>query len=179
MHVILTGDRRIGKSTLCRKIAEAVQRAGFRVGGVWTETIAHGDERTLMAHDLGSGESVMLATTVGDGPGQRQGPFLFNPEGLFRGIRAIGGGMDADLLVVDEIGPLELRRQGFFPVLHTIGHAGHSLLVIREDLIDVALVTLRLRHSFDVIPVLPEHRDELAERLADRFVRALRASAPS
>lgn len=173
MHVILTGERQVGKSTLCRKIARAVEKGGFSVGGVWTETIAHGDERTLMVHNLAGGDAVLLATTVGAGPGPRQGPYHFSREGIFLGIRAIGSGLSADLLVIDEIGPLEMRQQGFFPILHTVGRAAHTLLVIRRSLIDEALVRLRLGHDFEVIPVLPAHRDELADRLAQRFVEAV------
>jgi nucleoside-triphosphatase len=173
MHVILTGTRQVGKSTVCRKIATALQDAGHRVGGVWTETIVHGGERTLMAHDLGKGEQVLLASTAQPGSGVRQGPFIFAPEGLFAAIRAIGNGMTSDLLVIDEIGPLEMRGQGFAPVLHTVGRAAHTLLVIRTELLDTALVRLRLGHDFEVIEVVPAHRDELAERLATRLGDAI------
>ncbi|MDP8223507.1 MAG: nucleoside-triphosphatase [Candidatus Lernaella stagnicola] len=173
MHVILTGKRQVGKSTMCRRITEAVKKEGHSVGGVWTETIMHAEERTLMVHNLDGGESTLLASTARQGPGPKQGNFVFSYEGIFAGIRAIGNAMKHDLLAVDEIGPLEMRRQGFFPVLHTISRARHSLLVIREELIDAALVQLRLGHDFEVIPVVPEYRDELLERLAPRFLDAL------
>ncbi len=172
MHVILTGERQVGKSTLCRKIADTLKTEGFHVGGVWTETIVHGRERTLMAHDLGTGSAILLAGTAAEGTGPKQGPYTFTHEGIFAGIRAIGNGMKADLLVVDEIGPLEMRQQGFFPVLHTISRTRHSLLVIRPGLLDDALIRLRLGHDFEVIPVVPAHRDELCEYLTARFIDA-------
>ena len=100
MHVILTGKRQVGKSTMCRRITEAVKKEGHSVGGVWTETIMHAEERTLMVHNLDGGESTLLASTARQGPGPKQGNFVFSYEGIFAGIRAIGNAMKHDLLPV-------------------------------------------------------------------------------
>jgi len=173
MHVILSGTRQTGKSTLCRRLAEHLTEQGFKVGGIWTETVVEGEETTLLVHDLNTGAEITLAGTHLPESGIAQGPYHFTKEGVFKAMRAIGNGMGADLMVVDEIGPLEVRMRGFFPVLNLINRAAHSLLVIRPQLVEDVLQLLRLRHSYRIVPVSPESREAAFADLAAGFTAAL------
>lgn len=177
MHVILSGSQRSGKSTLCRRLAEHLAAQGFKVGGIWTETVIDGEVTTLLVHDLNTGAEITLAGTDLPESGIAQGPYHFTKEGVFKAMRAIGNGMGADLMVVDEIGPLEVRMRGFYPVLNLINRAAHSLLVIRPQLIDDVLALLRLRHSYRIVTVTPESRETVFTDLAAEFVSALSESS--
>ena len=66
------------------------------------------------------------------------------------------------VVIVDEIGPLELEQgAGLAPVLPLLAGAGHLLLVVRPSLADLveALVPV---HRRTFIVVTPEHRASLA-----------------
>ncbi|NLH49190.1 MAG: AAA family ATPase [Myxococcales bacterium] len=174
MHIILTGHRRVGKTTLCRRLTDELRRVGYRIGGVLTETQADEKGRTLVVHDLAAGSSAPLASTLWGGPGQTQGPFTFSDDALYKAIKAIGLGMSADLLVIDEIGPLEMKRQGFFPILHIVRRSRNSLLVVRPELAEQAKAWLRLGDDCETVVVTYENREQLFPDLLNRLNLALK-----
>ncbi len=80
------------------------------------------------AMDVGSGERWPLARTDQDLGGPRVGPYSFDPAALARALRVLRRACPeqsrrvatagCDLLIVDEIGPLELEQgKGFAPIL--------------------------------------------------------------
>jgi nucleoside-triphosphatase THEP1 len=168
--VILTGDREVGKTTVCRRLAERLHTEGLRVGGVLTDTTHVGADRTLVVHDLGDDQRSVLASTGPLAKGLKHGAFTFSPEGIYRGIKAIGRGMSADLLIVDEIGPFEMSDGGFFPVLHVIRKAARSLLVIRPSLIERAAAKLGLDDDHEVVMLTAETRDQVLDHLGEIFL---------
>jgi nucleoside-triphosphatase len=174
VRLILTGERQAGKSTLCRRLAESLRGEGFTVGGVWTETQKTNNQTELILHDVSTDAAVTLASSAWEPQGgPRQGRFQFSWEGIYAGIKSIGRGMNADLLIVDEIGPLELQGQGFFPVLHTLRRAHHCLLVVRPELVDQARHFLVLRDDYQTVTVLPENREQLVTELHERYAEAM------
>lgn len=71
------------------------------------------------------------------------GPFGFDSSGIRFGSEALS--LDAvaqrDVVIVDEIGPLELQGGGWAPALHSLltSYAGHLLLVVRPDILQQVL----------------------------------------
>ena len=170
MRVILTGLSDSGKSTVCRRLIERAREAGVRVGGVLTEKTASGKERTLHVRDLNDNTVILLARTNWNQTGPQHGAFTFSNEGIFLGIKAIGRGVSADLLIVDEIGPLELKGRGFFPILHLIRKARQSVIVIRPQIVDIFREKLKLDESFRIVEVTAENREGLADELFPAFL---------
>jgi len=70
--------------------------------------------------DLGDGKSVPFIRKSGRQDWQRIGPYFFIPEGLSRAKQIILRSREAEILVVDEIGPLELSGQGLWDVLEQV-----------------------------------------------------------
>ncbi len=171
--VILTGEREVGKSTLCRQVAEHLRGEGMRVGGVLTQTEHQGAERTLTVHDLADDSHMVLARTHAAFQGLKHGAFTFSPDGVFFGIKAIGRGMTADLLIVDEIGPFEMDGGGFFPVLHVVRKASRSLLVVRPSLIERAAARIGLDH-YEVAMLAGGNHEQTAEHLGELFLEHYR-----
>ncbi|MFC2002263.1 nucleoside-triphosphatase [Chloroflexota bacterium] len=143
MIIIITGNIGIGKTTVCRKFIEIVRGNGHTCGGILTYRAADSD---IIIEDIQSGEKEILASInrVYDGPSTPK--YSFNPGGITFGIQAIDRGTSAAVLVVDEIGHLELRGEGFANVLELVstGKVKDCLLVIRRELLTAFLPQLRL-----------------------------------
>jgi nucleoside-triphosphatase THEP1 len=185
----------------CPELALSEARPEFRrrVEGQ-SRRESHGVKVGFEAVDVGSGERWPLARTddpstsrrgerspeqsrrmVGpsrrrwelDGP--RVGPYSFDPDGLARALRVLRGAICAqcDLLVIDEIGPLELEQgEGFAPILDLLPVEAptHTLIVVRPALLDPLL--LRLRETSFATPskifsVTEGNRDDLPLRIVE------------
>jgi energy-coupling factor transporter ATP-binding protein EcfA2 len=110
-RLILTGPSGCGKTTLCRGLAEDARRAGRDVAGLLCPAIfADARKSGIAAVDLRSGETRRLARRRAAGEAAPATPrqWVFDEAVLAWGDRALGRATPCDLLVVDELGPLEL-----------------------------------------------------------------------
>ena len=114
------------------------------------------DKVGFEAVDVGSGERWPLARTDAELGGPQVGPYSFDPAALASALRVLrraatlrqaqDTAAGCDLLMVDEIGPLELERgEGFAPILDLLPVEGptHTLIVVRPALLDQLLLRLR------------------------------------
>jgi nucleoside-triphosphatase THEP1 len=135
---LLTGPRGIGKTTGVLKLATALKDLGISVFGVATPKIFDGDKVVgLAVQDLATGEQIQLAH-IDDEPGIRQGPWRFLPEGICFANKACDPMKHEGLAVIDEIGPLELRGEGFVAGFEALqkGQYESALVVVRPELAD-------------------------------------------
>ncbi len=150
MLFILTGDIRSGKTTWLEASVRELEAAGVPVRGVlapgvWRDGKKVGIENVL----LPSHERVLLATPAEEGCSTGLG-WDFDANALARvnahltELAATSGDMRPGLLVIDEIGPLELRRgEGLTAALELLD-AGptpawpHALVVVRATLAEDA-----------------------------------------
>ena len=138
MNVILSGRVGIGKTTVCRKILTLARKKGYRCGGILTPKITNGDAVTGIAIiDIQTREKETLASVESIYDGPRVGRYYFNSLGIEFGKKAIRNGASSDILLIDEIGYLELRGEGFafVPALIQTGKLTSSILVIRQELL--------------------------------------------
>jgi len=142
MNVLLTGKRQVGKTAICKQVAELARGLGYDPAGVLTPVILDEDGFPVVRHALmvSDGQQRLLARTNGDLDGSRTGRYSFDAGVLSwvveRLRRAISQG--CDLLIVDEIGPLELEQgRGLAPLLSDLsaGRPPPLLLVVRPELI--------------------------------------------
>jgi hypothetical protein len=153
--LVLAGARGEGKTSACREAAALAAEAGLSVGGIVCPSRRDGSGRPLEieAESLRSGERRLLASR--DGGLQ---PFSFS-EGCFAwALALLRAEAASDLLVLDEIGPLELvLGGGFSPFLDELGPAPDAP---RADASEGGLVLLSVR---------PDLARELEERIAVRL----------
>lgn len=141
--VVLTGPVHIGKTTVCRQVADWAQQHGFRVRGILTPPIldASGACLGIEVLDVESRERRELARVDCDWGGPCVGPYHFDPAALEWGQNIVASAIitGCDLLIVDEIGRLELEQgagfQRVLPLLAT-GSMSNSLIVVRDTLLD-------------------------------------------
>ena len=150
MLFILTGDIRTGKTTWLEARVRELEAVGVPVRGVlapgvWRDGEKVGIENVL----LPSRERVLLATPAGDGCSTGLG-WEFNAEALARvnahlaELATASDEAQPGLLVIDEVGPLELRRGGGLTAALTLLDSGptpawpHALVVVRSALAEDA-----------------------------------------
>jgi len=141
MLIIITGATGIGKTTVCEKVVKIIRSSGYSCGGILTHKAAH---ESLIALDIQTGERLILASNDNTFDGPRTPRYSFNPEAIKFGIRAINKAIDSDVLIIDELGHLELAGEGFAKGLELVktGRAKNSILVIRKELLPAFLAQL-------------------------------------
>jgi len=139
---ILTGETGSGKTTRAAEVVERLRARGLRVGGILASGLLDNGRRTgFDVVNLASGESAPLAREDAGGSASHAqwSRFAFSPEGLALGGRALGpDARDADVVLVDEVGPFELAGGGWAPALDRLAgeHEGPVLLVVRASIVD-------------------------------------------
>lgn len=148
MLILLSGPVRVGKTTLCLRLAEEARERGLCVGGVLTPaTMDDGIKVGIQALDVGSGETRVLACVDRDLGGTQVGPYSFDDRALKWVVRRCERALDrADGIVfVDEIGKLELNRGGglarLIPLLAR-PREGMTVTIVRDFLLDALAARL-------------------------------------
>jgi len=170
---VLTGPIGIGKTTLCQRLAELLQGRGLTPGGILAPAVvdSYSNKTGIRLRRVDTGEERLLAVAEGDLGGPRTGCYSFAAEVFEWGMsvtrQALSG--DADVVLVDEIGPLELlRNQGLAPLLEELVgiETPHVLVVVREGLLTAIRQRLG-RPDLAVFRVDMETRDTLPGRLLE------------
>jgi nucleoside-triphosphatase len=139
--IVITGGRGAGKTTLCRKRIEAARFAGEDIGGIISPARFNGGEKTgIWAEKLRTGERRLLASlATGELSGHSLGPWTFDLQALEWGNQVIVTAPPCDLLVIDELGPLEFNQNmgwnATFEVLRCQNYK-LALVVIRPECIE-------------------------------------------
>ena len=144
LHII-TGDRGAGKSTFCHHLVELAGPAEWQLGGLLSPAVVEGGQKTgIAAVDLRRGEQRLLAVRrEGDQSATafQTNRWRFDAEVMAWGNNVLRKAVPCDLLVVDELGPLELERgEGWLAGLAALdsGRYGAGVVVIRPELLTVA-----------------------------------------
>ncbi len=152
----------MGKSTLVQKIAALY---GGIVGGVLARDKRFKDRRVgFELLDLASGATGILADEAGTGP--QLGKYRVHLDDLDNiGARAIENAVNCDLIVVDEIGPMELSSRRFIAAIERAIVSDKNMLVVIQEWSQHPIAK-KVRRSFKVITVTKENRESLAQEIA-------------
>ena len=161
-RIAVTGSPGIGKSTLVAKVAS---RTKLSVGGVLARDRRYKDRRTgFELLDLSTGMVGILADEAGDGP--QLGKYRVHLDDLERiGAQAVENALSCDLIVVDEIGPMELSSHSFVLAVEKAIASPKPMLVVLHEWSNHRLAK-KIRGSFRVVTVTRENRDSLVEEIA-------------
>ena len=162
-RIAVTGSPGIGKSTLVANVAKA---AGMRVGGVLARDKRYKDRRIgFELLDLASGAVGMLADETGSGP--QLGKYRIHPEDLDGiGAHAVENALKCELIVVDEVGPMELSSRRFISAVEMAIASSKPMLVVLHEWSNHRLAK-KIRSTFQVITVTRENREALVDEIAN------------
>jgi nucleoside-triphosphatase len=152
-----------------------MKSAGVIVGGCTTSEIRSGGVRTgFEIRNLTSGATGTLASTSSK-VGPRVGRYRVNLSDLSKvgasGLEAAS--TSSELVVVDEVGPMELVSPEFRRAVHRCIESGKPILaVIHERLEDDLLNELRGKATAQ-FKLSIENRDEAADELGDVLMKAV------
>jgi nucleoside-triphosphatase len=167
---LVTGSQGAGKTTFCDRIIHAAREAGWKPAGLLSRPIFEGAQRTaIQAEDLRGGKSRRLAVRS-DTPTPGLKHWLFDSSALQWGDQILAASTPCDILVIDEIGPLELERGvGWQSGLAAVdsGQYAIALVVVRAELLGEAL--LRWPNCNLVEIDTPEDSEYKAKVLADQL----------
>lgn len=142
--LILCGNVGAGKSHILASLVEGLRADGRHVAGILSPAVLEDGRRIgYDLVDIASGERTGLSR-IADKPGRTGHPsvgyFMFTPEGLRCGQEALSltTAAKADVIVVDEVGPWELRDQGWAGPLYslTLETMVPMIWVVRSDIVD-------------------------------------------
>ncbi len=135
--VVLTGDVSSGKTTTCGQIVERAQVNGLDCAGiVCPGRFERGQKVGIDLLDVRTGERRLLAEVDGQPAVLRTPRYRFHVETVAWGMACLDAARSCDVLIVDELGPLELERgQGWV----------NALEVLRVGQFDLAVVVVRPR----------------------------------
>jgi nucleoside-triphosphatase THEP1 len=152
---LLTGPVGVGKTTVAGRVVGLAQRSGLACGGLLAPAMLNrcGQKAGIWGVDIAGGARRVLARTDQTLGGPVVGPYSFDANALAWAVSVLEEAAGAcDLLVVDEIGKLELwQAAGLAPILPrlTSGDVRRSLVVVRDSLL--AELQARLGHVDQIL----------------------------
>ena len=166
-RVLLTGRPGSGKTTLIKRILNEVPQ---RFGGFYTEEIRdHGARVGFKVVALGGGEAVFAH--VDFKTPERLGKYALDLSALEAvGVNAIRKAVHGErLIVIDEIGPMEIRSA---PFREAVVDALDSELPVLATIFLRSLPftdAIKSRPDVELIEVRPNNREELVPQMSEKF----------
>ena len=143
---IISGEIGAGKTLLCAALIKQFQQSLWRIRGLHSPAIFDGDKKVgISVVNLENQEIRHLAVYDPKPDKSEDDPirWSFDPQVLAWGNQVFLTAAPTDLLVVDELGPLEMKRnQGWVHALTALDSRKYrqAILVMRPTLLSIAQV---------------------------------------
>jgi nucleoside-triphosphatase THEP1 len=174
--VVVTGPGNGGKTETAIALVDELRAMDVPIFGfVQPGEFADGQKTGFRLRDVSSGQEAGLATQGERGEGDFGTRFRFSDEGFRLGREALSRAASESVVIIDELGPVELRGQGHMPAVRralTVPDLLGAVIVVRRTLVPSLLGEL---DASDAIIIDVEDR---GERSVDAIVHALGVLAP-
>lgn len=176
MNIFVTGRPGIGKTTVVQRTMQALTELGYEAGGVYCPEIRADVMRVgFEVIDLKTGRKGILAH-VNQPDGPRVGRYIVNLHDLSEvGAGAIIRAMEeTDYIVIDEVGPMELRSRSFREaVTHAVEGPKPVLGILHHRLQDPLINSIKSRKDTTVYEVTPQNRESLHNIIAEMIAKEI------
>ena len=167
--ILLEGRPGSGKTTVARRFLQLLQDDGIEVRGFTTEEIREKGRRVGFAVETARGERAVLAHVKFKGP-VRVGKYGVDLESFERiALPALAGSLDGVVVVVDELGKMELGSDAFVDRMAAVLDASDRVLATIHTFRHSFTDEIKGRRDVDVMKVTSSNRDSLPEELVDLF----------
>jgi nucleoside-triphosphatase len=168
--IVLTGPPGAGKTTAIMRAARELKERGMKIGGIVSRELRENNERIGFEFiDLATGDKSVLASITGNGP--RVGKYFVNLTGCrFAAERLKIAASNSDIIICDEIGPMELKSQEFIDSVENLLEVDKKVVVVVHQKLNHT-VTDQFRYKSSLLINLGlENRDKVNEILVDRLI---------
>ena len=173
-QIFLSGRPGIGKTSVLLRALDLLKVEGYEIGGMISREFRKlGVRLGFEIIDVKTGERGLLAH-VNQFVGPRVGKYRVNLNDLNNiGVRSILKAVeDADIIVVDEIGPMELFSSPFKEaVMKAIKSMKPMLGTIHYSLHDAFIEEIKAEKRVVIIEVTNENREYLHTNIIKRFIQ--------
>jgi len=171
MIIVVTGRPGVGKSTVCLKVIELLKERGLKVGGIICPEIREGGVRVgFKVLDLMSGRSGLLAHVNIPSPimiGKYYVQLKSFEDVL---IDALNSALEnADVIVFDEVGPMELKSNVVLNFLSSISEINKPILLVVHWKVINNLKDL-IKVDYKVFTVTFENRMSLPNKIFNLLI---------
>lgn len=163
-NVLLTGRPGVGKTTAAESVVESARDRGKAVRGVFSPEVREGDERVgFRVKDVSTGRSeVMAHIEYSEGPSV--GKYGVDVETVDEVAREAVVAEDADLVVVDEIAPMETHSEAFVDGVRGVLDSETPIVGVVQEARETGFVgSVKEREDATMVRVTEENRDEVPE----------------
>jgi nucleoside-triphosphatase len=173
-RAFLTGEPGCGKTTVITRVCERLEETGLKLGGMISREIRQGGVRVgfsledLLTHETG----ILAHVNQKDGP--RIGKYRVNLSDIERvGAAAIIRAADSsDLVIVDEVGPMELHSTAFIDAVRmALASQKHFIGTIHKRATHRLVTEIRSNTNCEIIELTQVNRDRLPATIVDRLSR--------
>ncbi|MHC1730582.1 MAG: nucleoside-triphosphatase [Bacteroidales bacterium] len=170
--ILVTGTIGEGKTAWLAKLAGLLREKGVNVGGILAlRRVEDGVTTGYDISDISSGNRTpFLRHTGSETMGVDR--FTMNDAGFIAGRNALdpGSNQGNDVVIVDEVGPLELRGRGWSEVLGSLLNETRATVIIavRKNLIEAVIEQFGMKEAL-VIDVAGANVVSFADEIAGKF----------
>jgi nucleoside-triphosphatase THEP1 len=166
--IIITGAVHEGKTTFLRNLIPELKSRGIRIAGIMAAAVFEdGKRKGYNLINIETSEITELCTIKPDEARASTGRYFFNNETVKYGLAILDPDRAAgnNLIVIDEIGPLELKGQGWAPAVELLTKRSSipQIWVVRENLLTRVLGKWSTGDAF--VFRISESKDELIGKI--------------
>ena len=174
---MITGRPGVGKTTVVLNAANELKNRGYSVGGMLSREVREEGIRVgFEIIDLCIGNRGWLAH-INQPTGPQVSKYRVNLDNLDQiGAKAVQNALNgAEVVVVDEIGPMELFSQAFKQAIKEVVDSQKLVLgVIHHSARDPIIDSIKKRNDTEIMEVTPENRQDLHNILIQKVIQPLK-----
>jgi len=175
VKIYVTGRPGIGKSTVVLKVINKLREANVKIGGILCPEVrgSHGGRVGFKIVDIFTGKNGWLAHKQLFKEGPRIGRYIVNTHDVLNvGVTALKNALDnADVIVIDEVGPMELSVHELrSEILNVLSKGVNVLAVVHYRLRDPTI--LKTLKSYKRYEVTINNRDVLPNIIVNEILKS-------